>query len=250
MPTRLRRRLADIAHRAPLALLLAATLSSTSACAAPSGPRVILESGGKSHRVQVELADTEAKRERGLMFRKELPDGHGMLFLFDEEGEHSFWMKDTLIPLDMIFVDSAGRVTGIVARARPLTLEQLPGHHRAEARGHHALHRLLELAAPLGVAPVELDAHARLVAVGPVPDHDSLELEGNRSPRDHQPEPEGGAEWEGAPGRDERAALGDVLRVVGEERVQLLVDDLQLHGLPGMLAAFLGHRRMVARGSP
>jgi len=127
MPTRLRRLLADIAHRAPLALLLAATLSSTPACAAPSGPRVILESGGKSHRVQVELADTEAKRERGLMFRKELPEGRGMLFLFDEEGEHSFWMKDTLIPLDLIFVDSSGRVTGIVARARPLTLEPRSG---------------------------------------------------------------------------------------------------------------------------
>jgi uncharacterized membrane protein (UPF0127 family) len=127
MPTRLRRRLADIAHRAPIALLLAATLSSTPACAAPSGPRVILESGGKSHRVQVELADTEAKRERGLMFRKELPEGRGMLFLFDEEGEHSFWMKDTLIPLDLIFVDSSGRVTGIVARARPLTLEPRSG---------------------------------------------------------------------------------------------------------------------------
>jgi uncharacterized membrane protein (UPF0127 family) len=127
MPTRLRRRLADIAHRAPLVLLLAATLSSTPACAAPSGPRVILESGGKSHRVQVELADTEAKRERGLMFRKELPEGRGMLFLFDEEGEHSFWMKDTLIPLDLIFVDSSGRVSGIVARARPLTLEPRSG---------------------------------------------------------------------------------------------------------------------------
>ena len=127
MRTRLHLRLADIARRAPLALLLAATLSSTPACAAPSGPRVILESGGKSHRVQVELADTDAKRERGLMFRKELPEGRGMLFLFDEEGEHTFWMKDTLIPLDLIFVDSSGRVTGIIARARPLTLEPRSG---------------------------------------------------------------------------------------------------------------------------
>jgi uncharacterized membrane protein (UPF0127 family) len=88
---------------------------------------VILESGGKSYRVQVELADTDAKRERGLMFRKELADDRGMLFLFDEEGEHSFWMKNTLIPLDLIFVDSAGRVTGIVAMARPLTLEPRSG---------------------------------------------------------------------------------------------------------------------------
>ena len=127
MRTRLHLRLADIARGAPLALLLAATLPSAPACAAPSGPRVILESGGKSHRVQVEVADTDAKRERGLMFRKELPEGSGMLFLFDEEREHAFWMKDTLIPLDLIFVDSSGRVTGIIARARPLTLEPRSG---------------------------------------------------------------------------------------------------------------------------
>lgn len=113
----------DIARRCLATLAVAIALASTPACAAPGGPRAILESGGKSLVVQVELADTPEKRERGLMFRKDLADGHGMLFLFDEEAEHSFWMKDTLIPLDLIFVDTAGRVTGIVARARPLTLE-------------------------------------------------------------------------------------------------------------------------------
>jgi uncharacterized membrane protein (UPF0127 family) len=123
MRTRSRLPAADIARPAALALLLAAALSTAPACAAPSGPRVILESGGKSHLVQVEIADTDAKRERGLMFRKELADGRGMLFLFDEEGEHGFWMKDTLIPLDLIFVDSSGKVTGISAQARPLSLE-------------------------------------------------------------------------------------------------------------------------------
>jgi uncharacterized membrane protein (UPF0127 family) len=117
----------DIARPIALALLVAGTLCSLPACASPSGPRVILESGGKSLTVQVELADTDAKRERGLMFRKELPDGQGMLFLFDEEGEHTFWMKDTLIPLDLIFVDASGRVTGIIAQARPLTLQPRSG---------------------------------------------------------------------------------------------------------------------------
>jgi uncharacterized membrane protein (UPF0127 family) len=117
----------DIARGGAALLAAALLLASTPACATQTGPRVVLESGGKSLVVQVELADTEAKRERGLMFRKELADGHGMLFLFDEEGEHTFWMKDTLIPLDLVFVDSAGRVTGIVARARPLTLEPRNG---------------------------------------------------------------------------------------------------------------------------
>ena len=120
-------RTADIARRPTAALLAALVLASAPACAAAKGPQVVLESGGKSLVVQVEVADTPAKRERGLMFRKELADGQGMIFLFDEEGEHSFWMKDTLIPLDLIFADSAGRVVGIVAQARPLTLEPRTG---------------------------------------------------------------------------------------------------------------------------
>jgi uncharacterized protein len=127
MTTRSYMAAADIARPVALALLLAGSFSSLPACASPSGPRVVLESGGKSLTVQVEVADTDPKRERGLMFRKELPDGHGMLFLFDEEGEHSFWMKDTLIPLDLIFVDASGRVTGIIAQARPLTLQPRSG---------------------------------------------------------------------------------------------------------------------------
>src|SRR5512137_3197096 len=119
--------MADIARRGVASFLATLALAAAPACAAPGGPRAILESGGKTLVVQVELADTPAKRERGLMFRKELPDGQGMLFLFDEEEEHTFWMKDTLIPLDMIFVDGAGKVTDIVANARPLTLEPRTG---------------------------------------------------------------------------------------------------------------------------
>jgi len=94
---------------------------------APGGPHVLIESAGKTHVVLVEVADDDAKRQRGLMFRHELADGRGMIFVFDGESEHSFWMKDTLIPLDMIFIDSQGRVTGIVARAEPLTLEPRNG---------------------------------------------------------------------------------------------------------------------------
>ena len=120
-------RKADIVRCQAAALLAALALASTPACAAANGPRVVLESGGKTLVVQVEVADSPEKRERGLMFRKELADGRGMVFLFDEEGEHSFWMKDTLIPLDLIFADSAGRVVGIVAQARPLTLEPRTG---------------------------------------------------------------------------------------------------------------------------
>jgi uncharacterized membrane protein (UPF0127 family) len=57
------------------------------------------------------------------MFRERLGDGDGMLFVFGAEDEHAFWMKNTLIPLDMIFVDSQRRVAGVVANATPGSLE-------------------------------------------------------------------------------------------------------------------------------
>jgi hypothetical protein len=57
------------------------------------------------------------------MYRTRLDEGAGMLFVFDELAEHAFWMKNTLITLDMIFIDDAGRVTGVVERATPGSLE-------------------------------------------------------------------------------------------------------------------------------
>jgi uncharacterized membrane protein (UPF0127 family) len=94
---------------------------------APSARVVIAPRKGGSHAVAVEVARTEAQRARGLMFRTSLADGAGMLFVFDESGEHPFWMKNTLIPLDMIFIDDFGRVTGVVSRATPGSLEPRSG---------------------------------------------------------------------------------------------------------------------------
>jgi uncharacterized membrane protein (UPF0127 family) len=68
---------------------------------------------------QVELAETSAQREAGLMYRKELFPDAGMFFVFDKEGKHSFWMKNTLIPLDIIWIDSEGRVVYIKENAPP-----------------------------------------------------------------------------------------------------------------------------------
>jgi len=72
-------------------------------------------------RVGVEIARTPAQQRRGLMFRKSLPLDEGMLFVFQENADHSFWMKNTLIPLDMIFIDQSGYIVGIVANAVPTT---------------------------------------------------------------------------------------------------------------------------------
>ena len=73
------------------------------------------------HVFTVEIADTEQSRERGLMFRKELPPGRGMLFDFHREQQVGFWMKNTLIPLDMIFIDGRGRIVSIEQDAKPMS---------------------------------------------------------------------------------------------------------------------------------
>ena len=63
--------------------------------------------------LQVELAATDAERERGLSGRSEVPRGTGMLFVYPDEARRTFWMKDTLVPLSVAFMDSHGRITQI-----------------------------------------------------------------------------------------------------------------------------------------
>ena len=79
-----------------------------------------------AHDFQVEIARDDASRARGLMDRRFMPADHGMLFEFDREAPQTFWMKDTYIPLDMIFISRAGIVTNIVADAEPLSERTIP----------------------------------------------------------------------------------------------------------------------------
>jgi uncharacterized protein len=71
--------------------------------------------------VRVEIARNDEQRTRGLMFRRELASDQGMLFIFEETSEHSFWMHNTLIPLDIVFLGDDRRVVGVVANAAPQT---------------------------------------------------------------------------------------------------------------------------------
>jgi uncharacterized membrane protein (UPF0127 family) len=79
-----------------------------------------------THAFQVEIAADTASRERGLMNRRFMPADHGMLFEFDRDAPVSFWMKNTYIPLDMIFISGAGVVMSVVANAEPLSERVIP----------------------------------------------------------------------------------------------------------------------------
>jgi len=73
------------------------------------------------HAFSVELATNTAERAVGLMYRKELPEGHGMLFDFHEDQPVKFWMHNTYISLDMIFIAGDGRVVHVAENAKPLS---------------------------------------------------------------------------------------------------------------------------------
>ena len=81
---------------------------------------VVTRSGGR-HVVSAELVATEAARRQGLMHRTQMGADDGMIFAFAAEAPRSFWMRNPLIPLDMIFARGDGTITGIVANATPLT---------------------------------------------------------------------------------------------------------------------------------
>lgn len=85
-------------------------------------PAVIFEgAGGVKATFSVEVADTPEKRRWGLMYRQELGDDEGMLFVFPDERDQSFWMKNTPLSLDMIFMDGRRRVVGIIHDTVPFS---------------------------------------------------------------------------------------------------------------------------------
>src|SRR5690349_16854134 len=80
---------------------------------------LVVEAGGRDIKFEVDLATNDAERARGLMFRKQLGAYEGMLFDFYQEMPVSFWMKNTLIPLDMVFIAADGTVRHVHANAVP-----------------------------------------------------------------------------------------------------------------------------------
>lgn len=114
-------RSAFAAARLAAALLL---LSVATACSADN--RLVLHTAKGDFPFTVEIADTEATRAKGLMFRTSLAPDAGMLFDYHREQETAFWMQNTMIPLDMIFISADGVVKTIHVNARPMDTTSIP----------------------------------------------------------------------------------------------------------------------------
>ncbi|WP_296515156.1 DUF192 domain-containing protein [Rhodopseudomonas sp.] len=103
----------------------------------------------------VEMATTEQEKETGLMYRKELADGHGMLFDFSPEQPVTMWMKNTFIPLDMIFIRADGRISRIAEDTVPQSLKTIPSGPPAKG----VLEVIAGTARKYGIVPGDRVAH-------------------------------------------------------------------------------------------
>jgi uncharacterized membrane protein (UPF0127 family) len=107
------------------------------------------------HVFSVEMATTEEERQQGLMYRKELPDGKGMLFDFSPEQQISMWMKNTYISLDMIFIRADGRILRIAENTEPMSMKIISSGGLAKG----VLEVIAGTAQKYGIAPGDRVAH-------------------------------------------------------------------------------------------
>ncbi len=139
----------------PIAAVLAlCALTGFGAQAASIQPLEIVTKNGV-HVFSVEMATTDAEREKGLMYRKELPDGKGMLFDFSPEQQISMWMKNTFISLDMIFIRADGRILRIAENTEPQSLAIISSGGLAKG----VLEVIAGTAQKYGIAPGDRVAH-------------------------------------------------------------------------------------------
>ena len=128
-------------------LLLAICGLLCSACLARE-PQVVLN----GERFTVEVAQSQQKQALGLMFRDSLPDDHGMLFIFPAEGFRSFWMKNTRIPLDIMYFDEDLKLVSVAENAQPCRTRRCP-NYPSEGPAKYVLELNAGKAAELGLRP-------------------------------------------------------------------------------------------------
>jgi uncharacterized membrane protein (UPF0127 family) len=113
-------------------VLLLFPLAWTAACTGSNGPVVTLRGAQGSTTVRVEIARTPSELSRGLMWRNELDADAGMLFVFGDSAPRTFWMKNTPLPLDILFIDDRGTVINVGAATTPYS--EAPVRSTAPAR--------------------------------------------------------------------------------------------------------------------
>lgn len=128
-------------------IILILALLACCSCSA-GGPYVEL----KGERFTVEISDTQEKQALGLMFRDELPEGHGMLFIFPGMAMRSFWMKNTRIPLDIFYFDADLRLVSVSENTPPCRTPRCPGYP-STGPAKYVLELNAGKAAELGVDP-------------------------------------------------------------------------------------------------
>ncbi len=120
-------RITPLAAYAVLALFAVfADADSPARSAEPAREELVITSDTGAHDFNVEIADDDRERARGLMFRRSMPNDQGMLFDFLDEERVSFWMRNTYIPLDMLFIKADGTIDSIAERTTPLSENSIP----------------------------------------------------------------------------------------------------------------------------
>ncbi|WP_247232418.1 DUF192 domain-containing protein [Telluribacter sp. SYSU D00476] len=96
------------------------------------GEVVFISGGAAIKKIDVEVAENEAERNQGLMYRSYMPDSVGMLFIFEQSEPQSFWMKNTIIPLDILYVNENKEIVYIHKNTTPYSEQSLPSYENAQ----------------------------------------------------------------------------------------------------------------------
>ncbi|MFL9824289.1 DUF192 domain-containing protein [Rhodoplanes sp. SY1] len=152
-----RRTVLSAALRLVVAAVVVFVLDAPLGLGAAAFERQTLEIATKTgvHVFSVEVATTDAERAQGLMHRKELPEGTGMLFDFKRDEPVAMWMKNTYVPLDMIFITADGRIHRIAENTTPMSERIIPSG--GPVRG--VLEVVAGTAKKLGIAPGDRIGH-------------------------------------------------------------------------------------------
>ncbi|UOM34855.1 DUF192 domain-containing protein [Acuticoccus sp. I52.16.1] len=155
--------LVGVASAAPVAAETgapAANASTAAATPAVAANMLVAETGSGAHTFTIEIADDPIERARGLMFRQQMAHDAGMLFIFADESERAFWMKNTILPLDIVYADASGTVVSIAKATTPFSTESIPSDGPAQ----FVLELNAGVADQIGLKPGDRLVHRRIVA--------------------------------------------------------------------------------------